>query len=150
MKSDTRKNLAEEERIAIPCEPIVSPELWQKVQDRPAQNKKFSLGNAKQFFLLRGLLRYKECGKSLVSGTAGHKYYECYGTRDYLHTHQCRKPHRINADLFERYCRYEIIDKIQDLTSENDAIGYLLDEFEASKATVERPRQRTPSMRQPW
>lgn len=138
MASGRRKKLPADERIIIECEPIVSPELWDRVQQRLKLNRKYSPGNAKHFFLLRGLLRCAECGKSFVSGSTGsYRYYECYGTRLYPHQHQCRKRHRIKADLLEQFAWNEIADQVGGIVSENDALDYLLNELEQSKALLD-------------
>jgi len=135
MRSGKRKKVSD--IITIPCEPIVSTQLWDRVQERLKLNRRYSLGNAKHFFLLRKLLRCGECGKSFMGGSNNGRYYECYGTRNYPHLHQCRKPHRISADLLERYLWNEIIDQIDTMVSEQDAIGHLLDEFEQKKTLLD-------------
>ena len=138
MRSGKRKRLLADQHITIECNPIVSLELWQRVQDRLTQNKRFSPGNAKHFFLLRGLLRCGECGKSFVGGSGnGYRYYECYGTRNYPHRHQCRQPHRIKAHLLEKCCWNEIVDQITRIISKDDAIGYLLNEADASRIRLD-------------
>lgn len=133
MKSGKRKKVPPTEWIEIDCEPIVSAELWEKVQERLSQNKRFSSGNAKQFYLLRGLLTCAECGKSFLGGSGHGRYYECYGTRNYPHLYQCRHPYRINADLLEKYCWNQIIDEVTNIISHQDALQYLINQFEVQR-----------------
>ena len=46
-----RRKLPESEHIYIPCEAIISTELWDKVQERLKLNRRFSTGNAKNFVI---------------------------------------------------------------------------------------------------
>ncbi|MFC2000374.1 recombinase family protein, partial [Chloroflexota bacterium] len=142
MRSGQRTPTARGDHITIPCPPIVSTDLWQRVQDRLKVNRRYSSGNAKHFYLLRGLLECKECGKSFMGGTSNRRYYECYGTRTYPHRHQCRHPHRIKADVLEKYCWGEIADHIDMSVSESDLVGYLVDELHAQTAESDKNLQR--------
>lgn len=138
IKSGKRKKLPETEHITIKCPPIVSAELWDRVQERLKLNKKYSRGNARHFFLLRGLLRCRECGKSFVGGTSGsYRYYECYGTLNYPHHHQCRQPHRIKANQLEKSCWNEIVSQVTSLVSKQDVVGYLLNEADVYTARLD-------------
>lgn len=71
-----------EEWITIPVPIIVSPELWQEVQEQLQLNKRFAQrNNQKHHYLLRSLLTCGVCGCTLVGRTVGdRKTYACsYG-----------------------------------------------------------------------
>jgi len=134
-RSGSRKKKTQDKHIYIPCEPIVSEELWDRVQKRLKLNHKYSTGNSKQFYLLRGLLKCGNCGKSFVGHSSDNRrYYQCYGTRNYPYRYQCRRPHPIKANILEQYVWSEVVDEIGTLVSEDDAIKHLLVEFSLNEA----------------
>jgi len=136
-RSGKRRKLPTDKHITISCPAIVSPELWNVVQERLKLNRRYSKGNGKNFFLLRGLLRCRECGKSFSGGTnEGRRYYECYGTRNHPHRYQCRRPHRIKAVVLEERCWEEIIEQIAELVREDDIVGHLIDSYDANRANI--------------
>ena len=70
------------EWITIPTPVIVTPELWQEVQEQMARNQRFApRNNHKHPYLLRGLLSCGLCGYTLLGRTArGKTTYACrYG-----------------------------------------------------------------------
>jgi len=136
------RKLSQTEHITIPCPAIVSPELWDRVQGKLRQNRQWSIGNAKNFYLLRKLLFCRECGKGFTCGTSHWRYYECYGTRNYPHLYQCRKPHRISADLLEKYVWNEVADGIRMLTDFTDALYEVANILDARKETIKQDLER--------
>ena len=56
-----------EEWIPMNVPPLVAEELWLKAQERLEMNRKFSVRNAKRFYLLRSLLVCDVCGRTLVA-----------------------------------------------------------------------------------
>jgi site-specific DNA recombinase len=63
--------------------PLVDVELWQAAQIQLVMNQRNALRNAKQPYLLRGLLRCGECGRACVGVSKGNgsniRYYRCVG-----------------------------------------------------------------------
>ena len=57
-----------EEWIIVPVPAIVSPELWEMANKMLAKNKKMGRRNAKQPYLLTGLIRCANCGYNYVGG----------------------------------------------------------------------------------
>jgi site-specific DNA recombinase len=78
---------------------LVSPEVWGAVQERLRRNRQLSRKNAKEVYLLRGLIRCGNCGLSYVGHVSdkGKRHYRCAGV--------CI---RVTND--PRYCRGRLID----------------------------------------
>lgn len=125
--------------IVISCPAIISSEVWQRVQDRLAKNKRWSSGNTKEFYLLQKLAWCKECGKMFICGNNnGGRYYVCYGTRFYPHRYECRKPHTIKADLLEKQVWDEIMCRVNLLVSEDDVLFRLIDDCDEQQARLDQ------------
>jgi len=78
-----------EEWIPIPVPPIVSEEIFERVQVKLAQNQKAASRNNKRHpYLLRGLVSCGHCRLSATGRTLHRKYhyYICHGRRNPLHT----------------------------------------------------------------
>jgi len=69
-----------EEWIAIPVEPIIDRELWERANKQLQINGRLS-HRVKRFYLLRGMLKCAKCGNNFgaTTGSAG-RHYKCYGT----------------------------------------------------------------------
>jgi hypothetical protein len=116
----------------------VSVEEWDAVQERLKQNRRFSVGRAKHFFLLRKLMKCEYCGKSFYGYThCGNRRYECAGTLRYSHKYQCRAPHWYDASKLERFIWNEVVAKLDEVVSENNAIDNLLDVFEKDRTEIQ-------------
>ncbi len=99
------------EHILIPVEPIISEELFQRVQRQLQKNQIISPRNTKQTYLLQHLLWCRVCNKRF--GARSHinrnsrpmktpeRYYGCRGMRQNLGGHNCRKPAEIYATRME-------------------------------------------------
>lgn len=75
-----------EEQVLLPdaTPQLISPELWQRVQERLIANQRFSPRNAKHTYLLRGRIVCDQCGAAYTGrcaksgcGGATHFYYRC-------------------------------------------------------------------------
>ena len=77
--------------IAVPA--LVAEELWARVQQRLADNKRFAARNSKSPSLLQGLAACSNCGYAYYRGhtttSAGKKiyYYRCLGSDNYRYEH---------------------------------------------------------------
>jgi site-specific DNA recombinase len=61
-------------RIVLPPElKIMEPAFWQQVQDRIAQNQRFSRRNAKISYLLKGLVRCGSCLRAFIGNTSSYR-----------------------------------------------------------------------------
>lgn len=66
--------------VVRPAPALVSPEVWQGVQERLTRNRALSSKNAKEFYLLRGLIRCGNCGLGYHGETpSGARQYQCNG-----------------------------------------------------------------------
>jgi site-specific DNA recombinase len=65
-------------QVARPTPPLIDPQTWQQAQETLLRNKKLSRKNAKNVYLLRGLITCAGCGRSYVGGTGTtHRQYRC-------------------------------------------------------------------------
>jgi len=55
----------DEQLIAVPCQAIVSREVWEAAQTRLAENKRLAKRNRKHDYLLSGRLKCGECGRPI-------------------------------------------------------------------------------------
>ena len=62
-----------EHTIEIPA--IVDPKLWQRCQDQLERNKTLATRNAKEVYLLQGILKCGECGRMVSALTRRYRYY---------------------------------------------------------------------------
>lgn len=71
----------------ISVEPIISPEMWDMVQTNLTNNRAYSGGTQKHFYLLKGLLRCKKCQRNLYGYTKenrGQFVYMCSSKREHF------------------------------------------------------------------
>src|SRR5262249_41186004 len=67
--------------------PLVSPETWERVQQRLSANRAFAPKNSRQTYLLRGLIVWEDCGRRYVGMSdprdrargGSWRYYRCGG-----------------------------------------------------------------------
>jgi len=78
-RSPTHEPRSREEWIELQVPPLLSEEVWQRVQEQLSMNQEFAARNSQHhFYLLRGLLVCGICGRTLVGRTAqGRVYYAC-------------------------------------------------------------------------
>lgn len=98
----------ERELIERPVPPIVNEDTWQKAQQVLRANLLFSNRNAKEKYLLRGLVKCGLCGLNYVGccypkyGGGKKRYYRCNGKTAYRGKYQGKCPSKaINADVLE-------------------------------------------------
>jgi len=76
-------------------EPIISKELWQRVQDRMAGRSRRTEKSPKHFFMYRGFMFCGECGCSITAERKkGHVYYRCTKSKG-----RCSQPFTRQRDL---------------------------------------------------
>ena len=106
----TRQPQPSKEWIEIAVPAIVAEEQWLAVQRRARRNKRESQRprDKANAFLLSGLMRCQECGRSMAATTnrtrAGgkvyaYRYYFCTGQHTY--GTECRTPYRVKAEEIE-------------------------------------------------
>jgi site-specific DNA recombinase len=97
-------------------QPLVSPELFQRVQDRLAARSARGIRERKHHHYLKGLLYCAVCGRRysflVATGKSGRRYpyFYCLGTRP-AGRGGCREPH-LPADRLERQVE-QLYDRIQ-------------------------------------
>ena len=95
-----RKRLPKEKQILVSVPPIIDRETWERAQAQRARNKKSSRRNAKNDYLLRGMIMCG-CGRrmtGLASGRSLHRHYRCTGA-----------PY-IKRDCHEKYVRADYLE----------------------------------------
>jgi hypothetical protein len=123
------------EVISVPCPAIVTPELWQKAQQRLDEGKR-KTRPAKFRYLLSGRVRCACCGRAYAgSGGAQNPYYNCPGKqRDVYGTGQPCPNKARNARLFDE----EVWTRIEQVMCDPDAIMGLFNDDEGVDAEHER------------
>lgn len=75
---NTRKKRPETEHILVEVPAIVDRKTWLAAQEQIEANKQFSKRNAKNNYLLRGLIRCGKCNQAMCGRPIGkHLYYVC-------------------------------------------------------------------------
>lgn len=91
---NTRRELRpREEWIPLPdaTPAIVSPELFDRVQQRLACHQRMASRNARHQYLLRGHVECARCGRRFYGEPMrGYRYYRCAGRRRYVSIDPCR------------------------------------------------------------
>ncbi len=110
------------------CEPIITTEQFDRVQDRLSKNIK-SIRKSDRVYLFTGLVRCPECGRSMAGiqhYQNGQIYYRC---NQAYNNHKCANKKLINEKIIERVL-LEDMDKLMgddtynlDLTTEKPAVG---------------------------
>jgi len=101
-----------EEKILIPVTPIVTEELFHRVQQQLEKNRSASPRNTKLIYLLQHLLWCRGCGKPFLSRSHSNRhgkplktperYYGCRGMKASPGAYYCRKPTELYASTVER------------------------------------------------
>lgn len=119
----------ESEWSIVHCQPIVSKEVFDKVQLCLAKQRKFAARNEKSVYLLRGLLYCAKCGCKLKIAKCGRKgdkkYYRCSSTdrnREFNEQIDCTN-RGIQTDRLDEY----VWDMLVNLVNQPDKIRALLE-----------------------
>ena len=101
-----------EERILIPVTPIVTEELFHRVEQQMDKNRSASPRNTKLIYLLQHLLRCRGCGKPFMARShinrhgkplkTPERYYGCKGMKESPGAYDCRRPAELYASTMER------------------------------------------------
>jgi site-specific DNA recombinase len=82
----TERLRPQEDWIRLGCPRLITDELWDEVQRRIADNKRFAARNSKHEFLLSGILRCSVCGRAVHGASRDGKkkgvtytFYRCNG-----------------------------------------------------------------------
>jgi len=124
--------------IVRKCPAIIDEEVWDSVQDTLRMNQIDSIGDSKNFYLLRGLLECENCGRSFSGNTKrGKQYYRCNGRSKIVgRDTRCFMP-SLDATLIETYIWDQIlmfaenpdeIDKYFDLCGETKKVRSFINE----------------------
>jgi site-specific DNA recombinase len=107
-----------EERILIPVTPIVSEEIFQRVQRQLDKNRSTSSRNTRHIHLLQNLLWCRGCGKFFGVRTRTHRlgkllktaerFYVCRGMKHSPGAYHCRKPAELYAATLEKVVWNEV------------------------------------------
>ena len=108
------------------CEPIISEEQFNRVQDRLSKNIK-SMCKTERVYLFTGLVHCPECGRNMIGQKRkNHIYYRCNHA---FNNHKCSNTKMINEKIIERVL-LEDMDKLMgddtydlDLTPEKSRRG---------------------------
>lgn len=134
--------------VSIPI--IVSPEIWDKVQKRFADNIGY-INKNKHPYLFKGMIRCGRCNRIMSTQTRNHKvgYYLCSGMND--ETHKCENQgyintHMIDDNLYSILFNHTYIKEIlsrdsldaHSLKEKSGQIDYYYSEIISLKGTVER------------
>ncbi len=112
------------ERILIPVTPIVSEEVFQKVQRQLEKNRVISPRNTKQIYLLQHLLHCRVCGRSFHARChctnhgkplkTPERYYGCRGMQQSPGAYHCRRPAEFYAPTLENVVWDEVAQAFAD------------------------------------
>ena len=125
---------------------IIDEEKWDAVQDILRLNQIDSIGDSKNFYLLRGLLQCGNCGLSLCGGHKREKrFYRCIGRSKLVgHDTRCLMP-SLDAELAEEYVWNQILqfadnpdemDSYFDIGNETKNSRSLSDERESVRTAI--------------
>ena len=94
-------------------EPIIEPELWERVQMRIDKEKPMATGSPQSTFLFTGLAKCAFCGGGMQMETAKgrSKRYSYYNCSTWLRTKQCRT-HRRPAREMDAWLLDTIVEKV--------------------------------------
>lgn len=144
----------EDEWILVPVTPIVEFSLWSLAQDQREKNKRNkSIGNNKNEFLLKGLLKCAHCGRKYQATTYTGKINKETGERERYRCYRCPNitPRKygpeiekcpgksIRADLLEKYFwekLYQIINEPEDFLEQRKK-GLDITSIETALAALE-------------
>jgi site-specific DNA recombinase len=100
-----------EERILIPVSPMVSEEIFERVQRQLEKNRRISPRNTKAVHMLQHLLWCRSCGKPLGARSRNNRFgkplktperlYGCRGMKQSPGAYHCRKTAELNATTVE-------------------------------------------------
>jgi site-specific DNA recombinase len=110
--------------------PIISKELWDRVQEIRQQNRDMNKARATHQYVLRSHVRCGHCGSPLVGSFMNHRfrYYHCRGTYDTAAREKVCNAKYIRADFLEN----EVWKKIrQALEKRENALAGINEQIEA-------------------
>ncbi len=121
-----------EEGILIPVAPMVSEEIFQKVQQQLDKNRSVSPRNTKLIYTLQHLLWCRGCGKRFLSRSHSNRhgkplktpqrYYGCQGMKQSPGAYHCRKSTELYAPAVEKV----VWDKVAGAFADPDALVEIL------------------------
>lgn len=133
---------------------IVSKEVWDVTQEILHSNQIMSVRNAKNTYLLRGLIRCAMCGSTYTGvNSKGKRYYTCNGKRNYKKTLRERcNAHSFSMDWIDNEVWSDcmkfidnpdlIVDAIQENQSKVDESAKQIHLLESRLAECESERER--------
>lgn len=105
--------------ITVPVPPIVSPDLWQKTQDKLKEARRLWAGGRKQEYLLSGLVTCADCGNTMTGVYAnwwGEKLrrYTCRKTQPTAKNPGCSPSKMLLAEPLEQLVWVQVCSWLQD------------------------------------
>ncbi len=147
LRAYTVSDRPREEWLEIPVPALIGEEIWQQVQRRLEDNKRYAARNTKEPSLLQGICACASCGYAYYrtsTRTTNKKiyYYRCLGSDDYRYEHGCicaNKP--VRADYLDTVVWDHISDLLADPALIQTEINKRLEQARtADPATAQRQR----------